>query len=237
MTPVMGVVFAGPMSFDKEYRALAVSALDLKGVAQVLHVVPGLPAAQAGLQKGDVFLEFGGNSPPPNKNPNDFVQRKLEVAKHRQEPLDMKVRRGTQELAFSVQPSDAQAAAAISPAIEVQVQDAEVNLVTTATDPITLSINSNPAGGTLSGTFTDVAAVGGVATFSDISIDREGSPYSLDAEAAGLDTATSANFAITAVPPLLAKVGTFNSITTLDNQSVTGIGFKPKSKVFVFMSV
>jgi len=105
LKPVMGVVFAGPMSFEEEYRTLAVSALDLKGAAQVLHVVPGLPAAQAGLQKGDVFLEFGGISLPPNKDPNELLQKKLEVAKHRQEPVDMKVRRGTRDLAFSVQPA------------------------------------------------------------------------------------------------------------------------------------
>jgi hypothetical protein len=32
--------------------------------------------------------------------------------------------------------------------------------------------------------------------------------------------------------PLLAKAGTFNSITTLENQTVTGIGFKPKAVLF-----
>src|SRR2546421_611274 len=45
------------------------------------------------------------------------------------------------------------------------------NTVTTATTSITLAIGTNPASGTLAGT-TTVAAVSGVATFSDLSIDK-----------------------------------------------------------------
>src|SRR2546425_4326733 len=101
------------------------------------------------------------------------------------------------QLAFSVQPSNAVSTVAISPAIQVQVQDANGSLMTTATDSITLAIGTNPGGGTLSGTLT-VAAVGGVATFSNISIDKAGTGYTLTAAASGLAGATSSAFNITA---------------------------------------
>ncbi len=101
------------------------------------------------------------------------------------------------KLAFSVQPSNAEVGVEISPAIEVQVQDANGELVTTATDPITLAIGTNPDGGTLAGTLT-VTAVGGEAAFSNTSIDIAGSGYNLVASASGLTSATSAGFGITA---------------------------------------
>jgi len=77
------------------------------------------------------------------------------------------------QLGFSVEPVNATATVIIAPAIKVQVQDSQGNLVPTATDSITLAINSNPGSGTLSGTLV-VAAVSGEATFSDISIDKVG---------------------------------------------------------------
>ncbi len=106
------------------------------------------------------------------------------------------------QLAFSVEPTDADVDTNISPSIEVQIQDAYGN-VTTDTDSITLAINNNAGpGGTLSGTLT-VAAVNGVASFNDINIDIAGIGYTLDATAAGLTTATSSAFNISQVPTQL----------------------------------
>ena len=109
-------------------------------------------------------------------------------------------------LRFSVQPSDRVAGVAIAPAIKVQVTDAYGNLVTTATDSISLSINANPGGGTLRGTLTQ-AAVAGVAVFTDISIREAGAGYTLDAAAAGLATATSNPFTITPDVPVAVRWG------------------------------
>src|SRR5207244_7904422 len=53
------------------------------------------------------------------------------------------------KLAFTVQPSNTAAGAAITPAVQVAVQDAQGNTVTTATTSITLAIGTNPARGTL----------------------------------------------------------------------------------------
>ncbi len=88
-----------------------------------------------------------------------------------------------------------------SPDIEVEVQDLGGNLVTTATHSITLSIASGPAGGTLTVAANPVNAVGGVATFAGVSLDKVGT-YKLQVDAAGLAPATSANINIVTGPPV-----------------------------------
>src|SRR5438132_1064278 len=101
------------------------------------------------------------------------------------------------KLAFGTQPSNTAAAASISPAVTLQVQDAGGNLVTTSTASITVAIGTNPGSGTLSGT-TTVTASGGVATFSNLSINKTGTGYTLSATSSGLTSATSGAFNITA---------------------------------------
>ena len=105
------------------------------------------------------------------------------------------------QLVFNVEPTYADQNVNISPSIVVEIQDAFGNR-TADTDSITLAINNNPAGGTLSGT-ASVNAVSGQATFTDINIDNTGVGYTLDATATGLTTATSAAFNINAVPTQL----------------------------------
>ncbi len=101
------------------------------------------------------------------------------------------------KLIFSVQPSNTAAGTSISPAVTVTVEDAGGNTVTTATNSVTLAIGTNPGSGSLSGTAT-VAAVNGVATFSNISINKTGTGYTLGASATGVSSATSTAFNITA---------------------------------------
>src|SRR5204863_338595 len=108
------------------------------------------------------------------------------------------------KLVFTVQPSNAVAGAAITPAVQVTVQDAQGNTVTTATTSITLAIGTNPASGTLAGTKT-VAAVNGVASFANLSINNSGTGYTLIASATGLTYATSSAFNV--VAPVFAVVG------------------------------
>ena len=99
------------------------------------------------------------------------------------------------KLAFTVQPTAALAGAVIAPAIVVAAQDAQGTLVPTFTGTVTIAIAANPGSGTLSGA-TTVAAVGGLATFSDLSIDKAGAGYTLQAGASGLTSGTSAAFTI-----------------------------------------
>ena len=101
------------------------------------------------------------------------------------------------KLTFDIQPGNTVAGAAISPAVAVRVEDASGNLVTTSAASVTLTIGTNPGGGTLSGS-TPVAASGGVATFSDLSIDKAGTGYTLTASSGALIVATSTAFNVTA---------------------------------------
>jgi hypothetical protein len=103
------------------------------------------------------------------------------------------------KLGFRVPPSSATGGVTIAPAVQVEVQDAGGNRVTSATNSVSLSISTNPKAGTLSGT-TSLAAVAGVATFNNLSIDSAGSGYRLGAAAAGLSDATSPTFNITVGP-------------------------------------
>src|SRR6185437_10923844 len=90
------------------------------------------------------------------------------------------------------------AAQSIAPAVQVQVQDAHGNPRTSDNSTVvTIAIANNPGGGTLSGTFTNVAVVGGTATFSNLSINRIGTGYTLAATAPSLTSATSSTFDIT----------------------------------------
>jgi len=101
------------------------------------------------------------------------------------------------QLAFTVQPNNATAGSAISPAVQVTARDASGNVSTSFSGSITIAVGSGPSGGTLSGTMT-MSAVNGVATFSNLIITRAGSGYTLTAAASGLTGATSASFSVSA---------------------------------------
>ena len=99
------------------------------------------------------------------------------------------------QLAFSSQPGNTTAGASISPAATIQVLDRFGNLVTTDSSSVTMTIGTNPGGGTLGGTLT-LAASGGVASFNNLSIDKVGTGYTLSATDGGLIPATSNPFNI-----------------------------------------
>src|SRR5207247_242978 len=96
----------------------------------------------------------------------------------------------------TVPPRTADVAQPITPAIQVAIQDAFANTVTSATNGVTLALATNPGSGTLAGTKT-VNAVGGIATFSGLSIDKAGTGYAFAATSLTLTGATSAAFDIT----------------------------------------
>src|SRR5262249_46169049 len=110
------------------------------------------------------------------------------------------------KLAFGTQPSNTVAGSSITPAITVNILDAGGNQ-TTSTASVTIGISSNPGGGTLSGTRT-VAAVVGVATFSDLSINRVGTGYTLSASSTGLTGVVSSAFNILVGSPSKLAFGT-----------------------------
>ena len=105
-------------------------------------------------------------------------------------------------LVFSGQPATTPTGAPIIPAVQVTAQDAHGNRATSFTGSVTVAIGSNPSGGALAGTIT-VAAAAGVATFSNLDVDKAGTGYTLTAGANGVTGATSASFNITAVATML----------------------------------
>ncbi len=101
------------------------------------------------------------------------------------------------QLIFVQQPTNSFAGAAIAPPVTVQLLD---NLGNTVTSSATVSIrlSGGTGNGDLSGTLS-VAAVNGVATFSDLSIDAPGTGFRLVAESAGLPDITSTTFDVSRV--------------------------------------
>ena len=97
---------------------------------------------------------------------------------------------------FIVQPSAVRAGAAISPAVQVAATDNAGMVMTSYTGTITMSLAPNLLGGVLGGT-TSVAAVNGIAVFTNLRVDRAGVDYQLQASAPSLSGATSALFIVT----------------------------------------
>ncbi len=100
-------------------------------------------------------------------------------------------------LQFSAQPTTVMAGVPISPAIQVTARDAQGNTAVGFAGTVTVGLSSNPGGATLTGT-TAVAAVAGVATFTDLSLNRSGPGYTLVATSGSLTAATSAAVTVSA---------------------------------------
>jgi hypothetical protein len=124
------------------------------------------------------------------------------------------------KLAFVQQPLNALVGVAISPAVQVMIQDADGNVVTTATNPVTLALT---AGTGLGGTLT-VTPQNGVATFSNLALSASGS-YTLVASSSGLTSSTSASFTV-ATPVKLAFMMQPSNV-------VTGAAISPAVQVAV----
>lgn len=105
------------------------------------------------------------------------------------------ITREVTEVAFTIQPTDAVAGAAINPAIEVELRDASGTVVAGARDAVTITLDNNPGGATIMGS-TTVSAIDGVASFSGIALDKSGEGYSLTAATGALTSATSTDFAV-----------------------------------------
>ena len=86
--------------------------------------------------------------------------------------------------------------------MKVAVEDQFGNVVTTDTSTVTLTVATGP-GGFANGSTTSVAAVKGIATFSNLLLDTAGS-YTLNAADGSLASATSGNLVLTPAAPAKA---------------------------------
>ena len=132
------------------------------------------------------------------------------------------------QLTFKVQPVNTVATVAITPAVQVAVEDSTGAIVTSSTAPVTIALGRNPSEGTVAGTLTE-NAINGVATFSDLTINNLGNVYTLVASSGTLTSATSNPFNIT--PPAITLTvqselvginSTLNGTITLSSPAPAG---------------
>jgi hypothetical protein len=124
------------------------------------------------------------------------------------------------------QPGGAVVGRPISPAVTVAVVDAHGNTIPTSNQLVTLSIASGPAGAVLGGT-TAVAAVDGVATFRDLTLNLPGT-YTLRATGGTLTPDFSNPFTVAplspaSLPPPPAPALSTPSLLSFFNELLTGI--------------
>jgi adhesin/invasin len=106
-------------------------------------------------------------------------------------------------LVFSVQPGNTTAGLAINPAVKVELLDRYGNLLNSDnSDRVMLDVVSGP-GLAIESTWATVK--GGVATFSELTIDESGTDYTLQVSLGGQDTVASNSFNVTPGPLSLAR--------------------------------
>ncbi len=66
-------------NFDSPYRAAAMRLYGLDNQLRVVHIVPGSPAAEAGLYAGDLILGVGAHQIPTGERANDRMTAVLET--------------------------------------------------------------------------------------------------------------------------------------------------------------
>src|SRR2546429_629091 len=122
------------------------------------------------------------------------------------------------QLEFTVEPTTATAGTALAPALQVRALDAAENLVPTFTGNVTVAFGGTSGEGSTLGGTTTVAAVNGVATFGDLTVNQTGTGYWLTASATGLARAASSAFDVTAGAATQLVFSTEPRTTVADHQ-------------------
>ena len=129
------------------------------------------------------------------------------------------------QLVLQQSPTTGTAGQALSPATKVAVEDAFGNVVTSNTSTVTIAVASGP-GGLTAGSTTSVAAVSGVATFSDVVLDTAGS-YTLSVSDGAITGAITGT--ITVSPAAASQLGFLATSTT----GIAGEALTPSIQVAV----
>jgi alpha-tubulin suppressor-like RCC1 family protein len=109
--------------------------------------------------------------------------------------IPIKVTLAANRLAFATHPEDIEAGSGFTSALRVEVHDAGGHLVAGSQAEITLSLAGGSEGATLLGTITR-SAVGGIASFEGLRVERAGSGYRIEAKATGLPAQQSEVFTV-----------------------------------------
>jgi hypothetical protein len=144
------------------------------------------------------------------------------------------------QLVFTTQPSNTGVGLTITPAVVVTAEDSTNTTLASFTGSITLAIGAGP--GTLSGTTTQ-SATGGIATFSDLSINKIANGYTLTASpAGGVPAATSNAFNVDTFyvdgngnfGTLDLPTGTVTQIGAATVSGSTGMDLTPGLQVYAY---
>ena len=129
------------------------------------------------------------------------------------------------QLSFLIQPANTTGGTPISPAVKVAVTDRFGNRVSTH-HTVAMALGTNPAGGRLSGVISATTS-GGVATFTNLKVDKAGVGYALAASAGSVQAAQS--------QPFNVGVGTARNLafTVQPSSSTGGSTIAPAVKVAV----
>jgi hypothetical protein len=100
-------------------------------------------------------------------------------------------------LAMRTQPTGGTAGGQVTPTVQVEARDQFGNLATGYTDQVQLDVATGPDGGSLSNNST--SAVGGIATFTGMTVSTAG-VYTLAASATGLLGTTTSAFTVAGAP-------------------------------------
>jgi hypothetical protein len=131
------------------------------------------------------------------------------------------------QLAFSVQPTTTPAGASINPAVKVEIRDQQGAVLPGRTDQISIALQNNPGGGPLAGSLT-VTAIAGVATFSNLTLQKSATGYTLAVSTPNASGATSGAFDVIAGPP---KLVTRSSVETQSAPVSTNVPVRPSVMV------
>lgn len=119
---------------------------------------------------------------------------------------------------------------------KVQLLDASGKLVSDANSPVTIAIEQQPNSGYYTGILggtTTVNAVGGIATFTELTITQPGNAYTLVASAPGFSSSSSAAFNI---QPSLAGFNATGSVEGCEVLYVGGIGASYQGLITAYLA-
>ena len=112
---------------------------------------------------------------------------------------NVQVTAGASQLVLQQSPTSGTPGQTLSPSVKVAVEDAFGNVVTSDKSTVTIAVASGP-GGFTAGSTTSVAAVSGVATFSNLILGLAGT-YTLKATDGTLASVTSGNITVGGLAP------------------------------------
>lgn len=103
------------------------------------------------------------------------------------------------KLVVKVQPTTVELGSVMAPSVQVAVEDALGNIVTTSTDSVTaaVTVGSGTVVGVNVGGTSKRGPSNGIVTFNDLTFDKDGTGFTLSLTAAGLTTAVSGTFDVT----------------------------------------